>query len=1172
MKTTKQLTIILLALTISLTTAIHAELLFSDNFNVTSSGDLNTDLSATGRQSGTFSELGYSWWLNPNGTPPPSVTDVGTYAGKALLGGHCTVTPSRNFTEHGDFSIELDVDIVTNLDTHFFSVGFGKIQANAGWSHPWGMEVLIGKYLGQSVYALSENGISRLQIYPLPGVFTASNTSAKVKVCVLQSGFPPTNSCRVALFINDVAYPLNVTATESQFIHTLAIPPTNNYIVFENANADAALYPMTIDNIVISTLEDNTLDTTAWTGDIDSGLDSSKVYSHAVSFGDTADANINGIIFDGSAGNMSGDGWELKTASSIPLTGPTASTGPNVSPASGLLAANYMESINSSNAGALVISKLAPGLNYKLSLFGIGSEAAGGRKSYCASTSGINLPLLDQDEFGDANGQLLTIEYTAPDNGNFSFSTTPENTSTPAWNWYAFCNEVIAPNAPDAIYATQGAYTDKIHIYWTPVAGSQSYIIYRSDTNNISSTNISWEVATDYYDDSPVAVAQNYYYWVAAANTGGVSSVTGSATGFTASTPPDTPSAIFPNGNTVTSPVQFTASSYNDGNGFTFAASQWQVSSDSGFSSIKWTTGENGPAISSIFASRNSIPDGTNYWRVRYKNSKNTWSNWSESNLFICVQGASQSGIFEDSFNVLGNGDVNLNCNALGRQFGNATPLNYIVSGTTEVGSDSANPGELLFGQNSGISPLMSFESFDKFNIEFDVKLHNFDASTDWFSLSLGNNAQTSVLPENNTGLASLFYADGTFQFYKGPNLLHSESAALPANQEFHVFITTSTENFDDGEPAYCSVFVNGTPVPNNFSANKKYGYTLVDGFVKNYLTMFNYNETGTFSSIIDNFEISAAPNLTKIHPWTNDGDSLIDSTKEYTHLVNISGNDVTINTHKFMGTGILTNLGVNNGDPHYTTSTWALVDADNYLVAYIDANTPVANLSGKSFDLGEYGVIGIGSPAIMLSGLTPNSSNSLFIYSFAHATKTEVTFPNSYGAAVDLIDGDQYGISNGIIIQVDYIADKNGKFSVAAVPEVDATRFFICGFANEETGTQPPKIEVDSILAFGEVVNASAKALTLEIANSGGGVVSGTISNIEAPFSLANTYLALPGTNASMSVIFSPIEERTYTNVITLTGTGGNAEVILIGSGIPEPSLFIIYYLSFIIYYLKRK
>jgi len=1059
MKPTNLLTTILIVLIISLTTAAQAEILFSDNFNANAIGDINTAIDAPGRQSGTFSTLGYTWWLNPIGTPPPSLTNAGPYAGKALLGGHCTVTPAKNFTEYGDFSIEFDFDIVTNLNTHFGSIGFGKDTPNAGWSHPWGMEVVLGKYLGQSVYALSENGISLLQVYSLPGVFTESNTAARVKICVLQSGFPPTGGCQVALFINDVAYPLNVTATESKFIHTLAIPPTNNYIVLENANTDPALYPMTIDNFKLSTLASNSINTASWTGDINSGIDSSKVYSHAVSFGDITDANINGVMFDGSASNMFGDGWELKTASSIPLTGPIASSSPNISPASVQLVSNYMESVVSSNAGALAISGLIPGLNYQLSLFSVGSEAAGGRKSYFASSSGINLPLIDQDEFGNNNGQLLTVKYTASYNGVFSFSTTPETNSTPAWNWYAFCNEVIAPDAPGSIYATKGAYTNKIHVYWNTVAGVQSYFVYRADTNVLSLTNISWEVTTDYYDDSSVAPAQNYYYWVAAANTGGMSSATGPALGFTSSNPPDTPTAISPDGNVVTSPVEFTASSFNDGSGFTFDASHWQVAADSGFSSINWETGDNGPPINSIFVSRSSIPNGTNFWRVRYKNNKNTWSSWSDSNLFVCVQSAAQPGIFKDTFNVSGNGSINLNCNAAGRQSGDASPLNYIVEGTTEIGSGSSNPGELLLGQNSGVSPLVSFESSDKFNIEFDVKIHDFDASTDYVSLSLGNDDQSGILPEDTTGVGALFYANGTFQFYNGTSLLHSEAAAFPAAQECHVLITTSTDEFDEGEPAYCSVFVNGTPMVNNGTFNK-YAYTRTFGFVKNYISLFNYNSVGTSSSLIDNLNISRAPtNVVTVHPWTGDIDSLIDAADEYTHLVNISGDDVTINSHTFIGTGILTNQGFNNGDPHYTTSTWAIIDAVNYMVAYVAATTPSPNISGQSFYLGQFGVIGAGSPALTLSELTPNSSNTLYMYSWARETTTEITFPSSYGGAVDLIDIGQFGQTNGIIIQYDYIADENGKFTVAATPEIDGNRFFIGGFANIETGIPEPGI-----------------------------------------------------------------------------------------------------------------
>jgi len=65
-----------------------------------------------------------------------------------------------------------------------------------------------------------------------------------------------------------------------------------------------------------------------------------------------------------------------------------------------------------------------------------------------------------------------------------------------------------------------------------------------------------------------------------------------------------------------------------------------------------------------------------------------------------------------------------------------------------------------------------------------------------------------------------------------------------------------------------------------------------------------------------------------------------------------------------------------------------------------------------------------------------------------------------------------------------------------------------------------------------------------------------------------------LPATALTSDIInveFSPTSEENYTNVITLSGSGGGAEVTLIGSGIPEPCLFIIYNLLFVICYWRK-
>ncbi len=475
-----------------------------------------------------------------------------------------------------------------------------------------------------------------------------------------------------------------------------------------------------------------------------------------------------------------------------------------------------------------------------------------------------------------------------------------------------------------------------------------------------------------------------------------------------------------------------------------------------------------------------------------------------------------------------------------------------------------------MLGQNAGCSPNASFESSPNFKIEFDAEPHLFDGSGDWLSCGFGKTDNSNLSPISPSGLGAVFFTHKGFQLFEGEKLLGT-SWEVPTNGPFHVTITASTADFDNGDPAYCSVFINGKPMP--IVANTTtYSYNLGDGFVKNYVTLFSSNGAGNQPSLVDNFSIKEGKGVVTVHPWTGDNDSMIidDSDVEYTHLVNLSGDDVTINQHDFIGTGILTNQGFENGDPHYTTSTWALIDAISSLIAWIPETPLVPNLTGGSSTLGRFGVVGVGSPAIMLSGLTPNSSNTLYIYSFAHDVGSEITFPSSFGGGVDLIDVDQYGQNNGIIIQYDYIADKNGRFTVAAVPEIEHLRFFICGFANIETGVQVPKLDVDSMLCFGL---SGLQTLPLGIANIGGGIVDGTISGLEDPFSLSsNSYFAVPGTNSDVSVTFSPTDERDYTNVITLTGNGGTAEVTLTGSGIPEPCLFIIYNLLFIIYYLKRK
>jgi len=141
------------------------------------------------------------------------------------------------------------------------------------------------------------------------------------------------------------------------------------------------------------------------------------------------------------------------------------------------------------------------------------------------------------------------------------------------------------------------------------------------------------------------------------------------------------------------------------------------------------------------------------------------------------------------------------------------------------------------------------------------------------------------------------------------------------------------------------------------------------------------------------------------------------------------------------------------------------------------------------------------------------------------------------------------------LILQYDYVASADGTFTIVALPNTDSS-FHISAFSNEETAQAEPKLNADEYIYFDEVVIGNSKTMPLEIRNLGGGVVSGTITGVLPEFILTNSYYATALTSDIINVEFIPTTEESYTNVITLSGSGGSAEVTLIGSGIPEPGI----------------
>jgi len=103
------------------------------------------------------------------------------------------------------------------------------------------------------------------------------------------------------------------------------------------------------------------------------------------------------------------------------------------------------------------------------------------------------------------------------------------------------------------------------------------------------------------------------------------------------------------------------------------------------------------------------------------------------------------------------------------------------------------------------------------------------------------------------------------------------------------------------------------------------------------------------------------------------------------------------------------------------------------------------------------------------------------------------------------------------------------------------------------------PLISATNVLNFGEVGIGETTNLPLVIRNIGFGVLSGQITAVSAPFSIAGAseYAIPAGSTSVHTLTFQPSAEGSFTNLAILTG-GGGATVTLLGTGIPEPALWL--------------
>ena len=634
----------------------------------------------------------------------------------------------------------------------------------------------------------------------------------------------------------------------------------------------------------------------------------------------------------------------------------------------------------------------------------------------------------------------------------------------------AIIDDVDPPPAPGNVSASIGTYSNKIAINWDKVGEADSYQVWRNTTTNIGTaiTN-SVEITTNYFEDFTATQEIYYYYWVKSKNLNGWSEFGSYAVGLsTGSQGPNQPTNISPvEGTVITSyPVTLEGSPYFDDDGWLFIAAQWQMDNNSNFSPVDWDSGEILTNITSFTVPSSPLTTQT-YWRVRYKNDRNVWSEWSTPTTFNAQRDTNSPYVFLDNFNnVSGSGDVNKDYTIAGRQFGTVAPCEYHIEGTTEVGAS----GKLtLSGEDSSCTPGYNFGNNKEFKLEFD-----FEPSASGTGISICK-FNKNASPFSNGGMGFVFYGGGsgaykvhrnTVEFTLTNNLIKSSS--------FHIMIAVSqTEEAGD----LFSVFIDGQPLPlgrlnfidpnTNLYDHINYFYMYRPGeelFDDNFITLYNFGGNAT----IDNFKITPVTTTYSTRTWENDEDLWIGTSNEvaaFTHAVNLNWTNnasepVDVNGLVFECPEYIRlqeNLRFDNSNPETTGADWSVFGPDGWVSAFgtEDAGQPLAAPlpSGDAEKIARRCVYGWGSSiGIILTNLTPNSSNIFNFYGRPFVTGSP---RGGYLSGSD--GGFCYVNENAItdkcqIIEYEYIAGNDGTFTLTFT-SAQGQDYMLYGFSNIETG-----------------------------------------------------------------------------------------------------------------------
>ena len=425
---------VLTVIAIFCVTTVNAEVVLEDTFNnVTDGSDINAELGASGRQSGTIAPTNYVAGVDATGGIVGTNVIYGSEVNQIGDGGY--FSPNANFTGLDEnFIVECDMK-APNTTAYIDLIVGSSTRTRSQWTSGHGVTLVNGWfqfYENTTVIAAFENlGIDFV--------------TKKVHIAwvVSSESYGGSDLPRISMFIDDKAVPVWVFNAGGQkyFTRESAVAYAQNYLNFLCYDANAtSLW----DNVQVRNVDDVTLSKNQWLNDADMGLDSLRTYSHAINLNASGNVTIDGVLFTGTTGYSGGD-WVLKNNVGNAWTPGDNNADTQITGAGTNLINGYVDT-QWKTASTLELTGLTPGNLGTLELYGIcklAATAPNHRSNFFAVSLGGQYEI-DQNDYSEGTGIIHKLEYTVPASGNISIAMTPLTTlDKNEYRWYAFSNWTI---------------------------------------------------------------------------------------------------------------------------------------------------------------------------------------------------------------------------------------------------------------------------------------------------------------------------------------------------------------------------------------------------------------------------------------------------------------------------------------------------------------------------------------------------------------------------------------------------------------------------------------------------------------------------------------------------------------------------------------------------------